>query len=75
MEYGSIACNLLVVEVCFFQIGNFGNLHGVSVLIRLASQMSMGARLGTKEGMDCNNKAGFQQIKCHWDLEVTISGR
>ena len=32
-------------------MGNFGNLDGASVLMLLALQMSMGARLGTKEIM------------------------
>ena len=32
-------------------MGSFGNLDGASVLILLALQMSMGARLGTKEIM------------------------
>lgn len=32
-------------------MGSFGNLDGGSVLILLALQMSMGARLGTKEIM------------------------
>ncbi|PON65918.1 Splicing factor-like protein [Parasponia andersonii] len=47
--YGSIAWNSLFVEVCCFLDRKFGSLHGSSVLMLLALQMSVGARLGTKE--------------------------
>jgi hypothetical protein len=49
----------LVVEVCCFSDGSFGNLqcHCSNVYSII---MYMGARLGTKEIMHCNIKAGFQ---------------
>lgn len=53
-----LLASLLVVEVCCFLDRQFGNLHGSFVLMHLALQMSMGARLGTKEFMDYNIRAG-----------------
>lgn len=53
-----LLATLLVVEVCCFLDRQFGSLRGSFVLMCLALQMSMGARLGTKEVMECNSRAG-----------------
>ncbi|KAF4364463.1 hypothetical protein F8388_007040 [Cannabis sativa] len=57
-------CTLLVVEVCCFLDRKFGSLHGSYVLMLLALQMSMGARLGTKVVMDCYNLG--QDLDLHY---------
>lgn len=53
-----LIATLFLVEVCCFLDRQFGNLHGSFVLMLLALQMSMGARLGTKKVMDCISRAG-----------------
>ncbi|KAH7578340.1 hypothetical protein JRO89_XS01G0370400 [Xanthoceras sorbifolium] len=76
MGYVQLPATLLVVEVCFIQMGNFGAFIVSPVLMYLASQMSMGARLGTRRQWIAIIKLDFSELSAIgiWK-SPSVSGR
>lgn len=57
---------LMGVEVCSFQMGNFGNLHGISVLMHLASPMSMVLDMEQRRQWIAIIKLDFSELSAIW---------